>query len=150
MSATSSAKYPPDLKLRVRDAFVKGSMPLIKLAQESEQRFGVTLSRDVINSWSDEGGWWDKRARNRTVCPHCQGDITDIVSGGDIDGGYMYSYLITRAFDEVTVSKKIDPRLVAEWRSLVKEYGLNVNPGNQGSAKSDIDKVLEERRKNVR
>lgn len=147
MAATSSTKYPPDLKIRVRDTFVKGSMSLNRLVEESEQRFGVALTRDIVNSWSDDEGWWDKRARNRTTCPHCQGDITEIVSGGDIDVGYMYNYLITRIFDEVALSKKIDPRQVAEWRSLIKEYGVKVNPGDQGSAKSDLDKVLDERRK---
>lgn len=151
MSSTASTKYPPDLKIRVRDTFVQGSMPLSKLAQESEQRFGIKLSRDILNSWSDEGGWWNKRARNRTVCPHCGEDITDIVSGGDIDASYMYNYLITRMFDGIASSQMIDPRQVSEWRNLVKEYGLKVGPGDYGSAKSDLDKVLEKRGKeNVR
>jgi len=122
-------------------------MSLNRLAQESEQHFGVALTRDIINSWSDEGGWWDKRARNRTVCPHCQGDITEVVAGGDIDVGYMFNYLVTRMFDEIALSRKVDPRQVSEWRNLVKEYGLKVNPGDHGSAKSDLDKILEKRRK---
>lgn len=137
------AEFSPDFTQRVRDAYVGSWISLAQISENSEEMFGQFVPLDTIKKWSASHNWEDRRRQARVLCPHCNGDITSVISGGEIDVGYMYKYLLVRAFDEMVISKALDPNKVREWKNLVKEAGIKPSVGKQ-SAMSDIDIVLAE------
>lgn len=139
----AQAEFGPDFIRRVRDAYVGSWISLAQISENSEEMFGQFVSFDTIKKWSASNNWEDRRRQARVLCPHCDGDITSVVSGGEIDVGYMYKYLLVRAFNEMSESKMLDPNKIREWKNLVKEAGIKPSVGKQ-SAMSDIDTVLTE------
>lgn len=140
---TKSENHDPSFIKRVETVFVTGQMSLKELSDKSEDMFGLPVNYELIKSWSKEFDWPTKRRQHRTFCPHCQGDITEIITGGRaIDTGYIYISLITRMFDEIMSESKVDPRKVAELKNLMKEAGLKV-ADNITSGRSDLDTVLD-------
>ncbi len=139
----AQAEFGPDFTRRVRDAYVESWISLAQISENSKEMFGQHVSFDTIKKWSAENNWEDRRRKARVVCPHCGEDITAVVSGDEIDIGYMYKYLLVRAFDEMFESKALDPNKIREWKNLVKDAGIKPSVGSQ-SAMSDIDVVLAE------
>lgn len=135
--------FSSDFIRRVQDHFVRSSISLAQLSRESENLFGQHVPMDTLKNWSEEMDWWTKRQRSRTLCPHCEGDITEFVQRGELDIGFIFQYLIVRMFDEIVAGKSMDPRKVAELRALIKESGLKPSQPMDASAISDLDKIIE-------
>ena len=131
----------------MRDYYISNVVSLFELAKRSQELFGQEISSEAIKTWSADENWADQKRRHKTFCPHCQEDISDIVSPGHIDLKWMYEELIVRLFDEAMSGSKIDVNKVKEWRAMVKESGVRVEM-DRSSAVSDLDMVLEKMRSN--
>lgn len=138
--------FSSDFIRRVRDEYVGSWISLAQLAEQSDTLFGQKVTVDLIKKWSATDNWEDRRRKARVLCPYCEGDITEVTSGSGPDIGYMFHYLLVRAFNEMTESDRIDPNKMREWKNLVKEAGIKPTVGKQ-SAMSDVDLVLEKMEK---